>query len=96
MPAGNKSTANVSNSIINTDVPNLLLVNAKPALSGEGIILQLRETEGDHAIIDINRILQDTKAKSAHEVTILEENIKELNKPLLFEHYETKFIKLNL
>lgn len=95
MPAGNTKNENVSNSILNINVPNLLLVNAKPALSGEGVILQLRETKGDHAILDINKLKYDTGAKEINEVTILEEKIKQLDAPLLIEHYETKFIQIN-
>lgn len=94
MPSGNVKNENVANSILNIGVSNLLLVNAKPALSGEGIILQLRETEGDHAIIDINKLMQDTGAKEIYEVTILEEKVKQLNSPVLVEHFETKFIQI--
>jgi hypothetical protein len=94
MPASNEKSENESASIININVPNLLLVNAKPALSGNGVILQLRETEGDHAILDVNRLKQETGASEAFEVTILEEKVKPLNAPLLIEHYETKFIQI--
>jgi hypothetical protein len=94
MPAGDKKANNVSNSVFDINVPNLLLVNAKPALSGEGIILQLRETEGDHAIVDINKLMQDSGASAMYEVTVLEEKIKQLNAPILIEHFETKFIQI--
>jgi len=94
MPAGKNKSPNESKSIIDLDVPNLLLVNAKPSIIDENIILHLRETEGDHAILDINKLKVETGAKSIKEVTVLEETVNELNSPLLFEHYETKFIQI--
>ena len=84
----------ISKSILNLDVPNLLLVNASPSLDEKGIILHVREVEGGHAILDINRLLNETGAHSIQEVNILEEVLADLNAPLLIEHYETKFIKL--
>ena len=72
----------------------MLLVNATPSENGDGIILHVRETEGDHAILDITKMLQQTGASSIFEVNILEEEIEELNGPFLIEHYETKFIKI--
>lgn len=85
----------VSRSLINIDVPNLLLVTTNLSLDGKGIILHLREIEGDHAILDIRRILEETGASSAEEVNVLEESMSILTTPLLIEHFETKFIKLN-
>lgn len=85
----------ISRSLLNLDVPNLLLVNLSPAVEGEGIILHLREVEGDHAILDIGRLLKETGASSITEVNILEEEISTLTAPLLIEHFETKFIKIN-
>lgn len=94
LPAGKTKTTSVSKSLLDISLPNLLLVNAKPSEKGDGIILQLRETEGDHALLDITKILQQAGVTSIFEVNILEEEIKELMGPLLIEHYETKFIKL--
>ena len=94
VPSGKSKTEAVSKSILDISLPNLLLVNAKPSEKGDGIILQLRETEGDHAILDITKMLQQTGATSIFEVNILEEEIEELNGPFLIEHYETKFVKI--
>jgi hypothetical protein len=81
--------------ILNIDVPNLLLVNATPSMDGTGIILHLREIEGDHAILYINRLKQETGATSVSEVNVLEEELQVLTAPLLIEHYETSFVKLS-
>ncbi len=88
------SAASVSKSLLDLDVQNLLLVNASPSFDGNGIIFHVREVEGGHAILDINRLLNETGASSIQEVNILEDVIAELNAPLLIEHYETRFIKL--
>ncbi|MEN8153086.1 MAG: glycoside hydrolase family 38 C-terminal domain-containing protein [Acidobacteriota bacterium] len=96
LPAkGTKNTGLVSRSLINIDVPNLLLVNTTPSIDKKGIILHLREVEGGHAALDINRLLEETGAVSAQEVNVLEEELSLLTSPLQIEHYETKFIKLN-
>ncbi|MEN8187875.1 MAG: glycoside hydrolase family 38 C-terminal domain-containing protein [Bacteroidota bacterium] len=92
---GVNNTELQSKSLINLDIPNLLMVSASLSLDKKGIILHLREVEGDHAMIDINRLLKETGASSIHEVNALEEDLTLLTAPLLFEHYETKFIKLN-
>jgi hypothetical protein len=84
----------VSKSLIALEPENLLLVNASVAMDNSGIILHLRELEGNHAIIDIRKLKEETGATSIHEVGILEDEIEELNSPLLIEHFETKFLLL--
>ncbi|MEO1009913.1 MAG: glycoside hydrolase family 38 C-terminal domain-containing protein [Bacteroidota bacterium] len=96
IPAGT-STINdkvVSRSLMDLDQPNLLLVNARPTASGDGVILHLRETEGDHAILDVPDLLQQTGTSRAFEVNVLGEEKQELTKPTLIEHYETRFVLL--
>ncbi|MCG8307652.1 MAG: hypothetical protein MI975_09695 [Cytophagales bacterium] len=84
----------ISKSFINLEPENLLLVNTSVSRDNSGIILHLREVEGDHAVIDIRKLKEETGATSIHEVSILEEEMDELSSPLLMEHYETKFILL--
>jgi hypothetical protein len=91
----NKNIPSTSMSISELDKPNLLLVNAKPSQDGTGIILHLRETEGDHAIVNIKRLLEQSGTKTATDVNVLEEEIQVLNETLQIEHFETRFIKLN-
>ncbi len=96
-PAKDSKTVKMpGKSILNLDLPNLLLVNAKPAASNDGVILHLRETEGDHAILNIPELLNQTGAKAIFEVNVLGEELKQLTKPELIEHYETRFILLKL
>jgi hypothetical protein len=77
-------------------VPNLLLVDSQLASTNEAIVLHLRETEGDQAMLDVDRLKRETKALSISEVNVLGEEIQVLTKPLLFEKFETKFILLQL
>ncbi len=96
LPAkGAEGTRLVSRALVDLDIPNLLLVNTTPSSDGKGIILHVRELAGDHAILDVHRLLEETGADSVEEVNILEEVLQSLTSPLLIEHYETKFIKLN-
>ncbi len=90
---GNDSSSTVG-SLMNLNNENILLVSAYPALDKNGIILHLRETGGMHNHLDINKIISETRAKSAVEVNILEEEIKEISGSIHIDHYETKFIKL--
>jgi len=91
---GAGKTPPVSRSFLKLDVPNLLLVNTSPSMDEKGIILLVREVQGGHAIVDIRRLKEETGAVNISEVNIYEEELAALNAPLLIEHYETKFIKL--
>jgi hypothetical protein len=91
-----KDVNTASRSLMDFELPNLLLVSARPAPSGEGVILHLRETDGDHAILDIPNLLGQTGATEAIEVNVLGEEIKLLTKPTLIEHFETKFVLLKM
>ncbi|PKQ65014.1 hypothetical protein BZG02_04030 [Labilibaculum filiforme] len=75
-------------------VNNLLLVSSRPTPDGDGILLHLRETEGDHAILDITKLLQNSNVKSVFEVNSIGEELQQLTSPLLIEHWEAKFILL--
>jgi alpha-mannosidase len=92
--SGARDTELVSRSMLDLDVPNLLLVNAMPSLDEKGIVLHLREVEGDHAILDVRKLQEETGAKAIEEVNVLEEPISLLTTPLLIEHFETRFIRL--
>jgi hypothetical protein len=85
----------VSESLINLDmVDNLLLVHSRPTETGDGVILHLRETEGDHAILNINKILQNQGVKEVFLVNSIGEKLEKLTEPFLIEHFETRFILL--
>ncbi|MBT8313390.1 MAG: hypothetical protein KJP26_02925, partial [Maribacter sp.] len=89
-----KMVNTVSRSLLDFELPNLLLVNARPLPAADGVLLHLREIEGGHAILDIPGLLAQTGATQAIEVNVLGEEMKQLTKPTLIEHYETRFILL--
>lgn len=94
IPQGKTKATISAKSVLNINIPNLLLVNSRPSLTDGGVILQVRETEGKHAIVDINKIKLETGITSILEVNALEEEIQNLDEPFLIEHFETKFLKL--
>jgi len=96
IPSGAVNDMYYPRSVLNIDVPNLLLVDSQLASTNEAIVLHLRETEGDQAMLDVDRLKRETKALSISEVNVLGEEIQVLTKPLLFEKFETKFILLQL
>ena len=81
-------------SFLNLDYPGLLLVNAKTAEDGNGIILHLREVEGKNVEISGNHILNKMVMKSISEVNVLEKEITPIGNEILLKPYEVKFIRI--
>lgn len=96
MPNEDSFGSALNGTVINLFNDNILLVSAYPSMDEKGVILHLRETNGGHNHLDIDKILSTTNAVSAEEVNVLEEKLKDLNGDVHINHYETKFIKLNL
>jgi hypothetical protein len=91
-PASESEVSVSSKSLINTSSPNLLLVSAKPALNGSGIILQYRETDGVKTSLAVMDVLKSNIFTKAVEVNILEEEVGEIASELSIAPFETKFI----
>ncbi|MEW6237418.1 MAG: hypothetical protein AB1656_18705, partial [Candidatus Omnitrophota bacterium] len=91
-PSPNQNKA-LAFSALNLDVPNLLLVDAHPARYGKGIVLQLRELEGEKAALDF----KDSRAsiRRIDEVNVLEEPVKRRINKTEFRPNEVKFIKIS-
>ncbi|WP_116524469.1 glycoside hydrolase family 38 N-terminal domain-containing protein [Seonamhaeicola aphaedonensis] len=73
---------------------NLLLVSSRPAFHSNGVVLHLRETEGDHAILDVHKLLENPTIKAVYNANALGEKLDQITSPLLIEHWETRFILL--
>ncbi|MBL7829352.1 MAG: hypothetical protein JNJ57_22135, partial [Saprospiraceae bacterium] len=86
-------TTLVSKSFLPLDIANLLLVQVTPSLDNQGVILHLRETDGNHVSLNIDEIVRQLGAKSASEVNVLEEKLSDVSGKLWFDHFETKFLK---
>ncbi len=94
LPAGKEEAEITTQSLIDIGISNILLVSAKPAQDGNGIILHLRETKGEKAVININKIVNPNNFSSVSEVNVLEEELKKIKGKLILKPYETKFMKL--
>lgn len=87
----------MSKSIIDLNSPdNLLLINSRPSSNGNGILLHLRETEGNQAKLDIDSLLQNPNIISVSEVNVLGEKIKTIEGSCLIDSFETKFLLLEI
>ncbi|WP_413996964.1 glycoside hydrolase family 38 C-terminal domain-containing protein [Maribacter sp. 2307ULW6-5] len=96
IPPGKPKEKNASTpkSVMDIDLPNLLLVNARPLPMDGGIMLHLREIEGQSATLNIPELLRQTGSSKAFEVNVLGEELQPLTKPLQMDYYETKFVLL--
>ena len=94
LPAGNNEELLSTNSLLKINFPNILLINAKPSIDGNGVILLLRETSGKSTEIEINEILKNNKYNKVSVVNALEYDLQALISKLVFKPFETRFVKL--
>jgi hypothetical protein len=94
LPKGNTNTPLKEESLINIDVQNILLVNAQLSKDGKGIILHLRETDGQPATIDLENLINTEKNKKFTQVNVLGEEINSLSGKLEMLPNEVVFIKI--
>ena len=73
---------------------NLLIVEACPTRSGDGIVLHLRELEGKPVTITEAEVLAAAGIRRADEVNVLEEVVQPGIESLTFKPYEVKFLRL--
>ena len=93
-PAGETAAADSARPWMEVSAPNLLLVAARPAQGGNGILLQLRETEGKEAVLKLAGLLNGNIYTAASEVNLFGEEIKEINEELKIGPLETRFVWL--
>jgi alpha-mannosidase len=89
LTAGTSDVARPMMSVLQIDAPNLALISARPARSGDGIVLHLREIEGQPAVARFPSVA------SALEVSVLEEPLREAGSTAAFAPFETKFLKVS-
>ena len=82
-------------SLLHLDHPNLLLVDSYPSRYGDGLILHLREINGEKTSIDVKDLSGKVKIQSADEVNVIESPIQKRVRQLEFEPYGVKFIKIH-
>lgn len=74
-PASVPNNLPASGSTLSLAPENVILVNARPASDGRGVILCLREVDGKSAKLDLSLRLPGKKLKSVEEVNVLEETM---------------------
>ncbi len=75
---------------------NVMLVGARPARDGEGIILHLREVEGRDTTAKITCPLAKMGVRSLAEVNVLEEQVKSALQEVSLSPFETKFVEVRV
>lgn len=81
----------LSLSALSVNVPNVLLVETKPALASDGILLHWREIEGKPVTIEAGDVESSAAIDGADEVNVLEEVVRGGIEGQSFAPYETKF-----
>lgn len=81
-------------SLLSVEAPDLLLVEARPAARGPGIILHLREVEGKPVTVSQDNVSAWAELRQADEVNALEETLKEGLESLSFQPFESKFVRV--
>ena len=85
-----------SYSALELDVPNLVLIDARPAYHDESVIMQFREVNGKKAQIDWRSEALRSRVTKVDEVDVIEQTVRKNIKELVFEPYEVKFVKVKL
>ncbi len=94
LPPGKKSAEPGARSFLRIAPDNVLLVGARPAHDGRGVILQLREIEGRPAAVAVESLLPGKKISSLEEVNVLQEAIPQRSGTVTLAPYEVKFVRI--
>lgn len=95
-PGGGTGDQLVSNSILHFNSNDLLLVFARPAWYGKGVVLCLRETEGKTAKLNVSELVSSKPSRSVYEVNSLEEPVRKVKGIISFRAHEVKFIMIKM
>jgi hypothetical protein len=83
-------------SLVNLPASNVLVVEARPSIHGDGLFLQLREVEGQAATFPVSNLIPTKHAPRVDEVNVLEESIRKNLRFLSLSPYEVKCIQVRL
>ncbi len=92
---GGKKTALASRSLLNFGNGDPLLIYARPAWDGHGIVLCMRETYGRDAVVNLSGLRKSGLVNSVEEVNSLQEPLRKVTSEVKFNPYEVKFIRIN-
>ncbi len=93
-PGGGYGTKLQSGSVLDFGKNSLLLVFARPAWDGNGVIICLREVEGKTESLDVRKLVKYRPATRVYEVNSLEENPREVKGEITFTPYQVRFLML--
>ncbi len=96
LPPGKSDEAESAVSALDLGVSNIVLVDARSAFHGEGIVLHLRELDGKATDLRWAEFVSIASIKSIDEVSVLEEILKPKIATLTFAPYDSKFFKMTL
>ncbi len=92
--AGNRTGGAPSRSLLQVKAPNVLVVNARPARRGNGIIVHLREVDGKRTAVEIECFGRNPRRIDT--VNVLEETIERSVSELRLNPFEVVFVRLGL
>lgn len=93
-PPGTTENIPPERALLAIDTDHILLVSSKPAADDKGIVLHLRETEGNSADFRIYSPIDPEKNMSAVEVNVLGEVIGQPAQKIHLDAWESKFFLL--
>jgi len=96
LPPGGNGPGKPSDSLLQCDVRNLLLVESRPAHHGQGVILHWREVDGKPATLDLARQPFAERIAAIDEVNVLEETLQHGVSSIRFAPFEVKFVRVLL
>jgi hypothetical protein len=88
-----KSSAPPALSLVTIDVPNVVVVDTRPAVGG-GVMLHLREVAGEPATLDQDNVKTWVPTETAAEVNALGVPIQERIESLELKPYDVRFVRL--
>ena len=96
LPPGKPASSASPNALstLTLEVPNIVLVEARAAKDGVGVILHLREIEGKSTTIEQGNVITSGAIQKGDEVNVLEETVESDIQSLTFKPYEVKFVRL--
>ena len=89
LPAGKSAEQISAKSLLNMESENIILVTSMPAQDKKGILLHLREVNGENAIVEFK-----DEISLVSEVDVFGEEIKKLSKKIEFRPFEIKFLRI--
>jgi hypothetical protein len=88
-----RSTAPLARSLVSIDVPNVVVVDTRPAGS-RAVVLQLREVAGQATTLDLGNVITWAEITSAAEVNALGNAIEDGIESLVLKPYDVRFVEL--